>query len=219
MIEFLRGWIINIVTISIMLILFEIIVPSGKVKKIISLVAGFVLLIAVINPFLTLKNKNFDLGEAAISDSAYIDKKEIENSSKVLEETQMKQISVIYKKKLINRIEEETCKIQGITEAKAQVEINEDYSSEKYGEITKITVNVKKGEKQNDNNKVTPVVSIEKVEVNSTSKINSASDSNTDTKTLKAADPEAARIAELIKKNLNKTLEVSQDSIVVTVDQ
>lgn len=59
MLEFLRSWIINIVTISLILILFEIIVPSGKIKKIITLVSGFVLLIAVVNPFLQLKKQQF----------------------------------------------------------------------------------------------------------------------------------------------------------------
>lgn len=211
MLDFLRSWIINIVTISIILILFEIIIPSGKIKKIINLVSGFILLIAVINPFLTLKNKGFDLGEAALSDSFYIDRKEIETGRKLLEETQMKQISGVYKKKLIDRIEGETKKIEGVSEAAAYVEINEDYSSENFGEINKITVEIKKGKKQLQDSKIEPVISVKKVDINAP-----INQKDMD-KNLEAVDPEDKRLTEIVKKNLNKSLEISQENIVVKV--
>ena len=92
MLDFLKDWIINIVTISLILILFEMIIPTGKIKKIINLVSGFILLIVIINPFIELKNQNYRLSETTISDSFYIDKKEVENSSKFLKENQIKQI-------------------------------------------------------------------------------------------------------------------------------
>lgn len=211
MLDFLRSWIINIVTISIILILFEIIIPSGKIKKIINLVSGFILLIAVINPFLTLKNKGFDLSEAVLTDSFYIDKKEIETGSKLLEETQMKQISGVYKKKLIDRIEGEAKKIEGVSEATASVEINEDYSSENFGEINKITVEIKKGKKQELGSKIEPVISVKKVD------IKAPLTKKDDDKTLEAVDPEDKRLTEMVKKNLNKSLEIAQENIVVTV--
>lgn len=209
--DFLRGWIINIVTISIILILFEILVPTGKTKKIISLVSGFVLLIAVINPFLTLKDKGFDLSEASLSDSFYIDRKEIEAGSKLLEETQMKQISEVYKKKLTGRIQEEANKIEGVSESWVQVEINEDSSSEKFGEINKITIEIKKGGKQAGSTKIEPVASVKKVD------IKSPLTRRDDGLKTEAVDPEDKRLAEQIKKNLNKSLEIDQENIVVRV--
>lgn len=221
MLEFLRSWIINIVTISIILILFEIIVPSGKIKKIITLVSGFVLLIAVINPFLSLKNQGFDkLSETAMSDSFYIDRKEVETSSKLLEETQMKQITEVYKKKLAARVEEETNKIEGVTCKKAEIEINEDNKSEKFGEITKITVELKKGKSDKEAAQIEPVISVEKIDINTpfVNKIGNEKDKkNTkdNTNKLKIMAPDDKRLAELVKQSLNKTLEVSRDSIEV----
>ncbi|MDF2988170.1 MAG: hypothetical protein K0R50_3680 [Eubacterium sp.] len=231
MLEFLRSWIINIVTISIILILFEIIVPSGKIKKIITLVSGFVLLIAVVNPFLALKNKGFELSETAMSDSFYIDKKEIENSSKLLEDTQMKQISSVYKRKLTARIEEETGKIEGVTGAKAMVEINEDFTSDRFGEITKVTVELKKGKDDKGTARIEPVISVKKIDItapfinkegkskNDNLKDNNSKDNNSnDSKDkLKIADPEDKRLTELVKQSLNKSLEISRDSIEVTI--
>ncbi len=216
MLEFLRSWIVNIVTISIILILFEIIVPSGKIKKIITLVSGFVLLIAVVNPFLSLKNRGFELSETAMSDSFYIDKKEVETSSKLLEETQMKQISSVYKKKLAARIEEETRKIEGVTEANAIVEINEDFKSDRFGEITKVTVEMKKGKDAKGVASIEPVVSVEKIDITAPFKNKNGKEKDSKEK-LKVVDPEDKRLIELVKQTLNKSLEISRDSIEVSI--
>ncbi|EMS71916.1 stage III sporulation protein AF [Ruminiclostridium cellobioparum] len=213
MLEFLRSWIINIVTISLILILFEIIVPSGKIKKIITLVSGFVLLIAVVNPFLQLKNSNFDLSEAVQADSFYIDQKEVENSSKLLEETQARQIAEVYKKKLALRIEEEAGKLEGVSVTKTTVEINEDYNSEKFGEITKISVELKKTSKEKDKKTIEPVVTVEKIDINAG--LNKKKEKEKEG--LKFVDPEDKRLAELVKQNLNKSLEVNKESIEVTI--
>lgn len=211
MLEFLRSWIINIVTISIILILFEIIIPTGKIKKIINLVSGFILLIAVINPFLTLKNQDFDLGANTLADSFYIDKKELETSSKLLKDTQMKQISTVYKKKVTSRILEETNKLEGVVESKVEVVINEDHTSESFGEISKVYVEITKGKKQDERMKIEPVISVKKVDI-------SASSANSkNVKSLKVLDTESKRLTELVKENLNKTLEIQKDNIIVTV--
>lgn len=214
MLEFLRGWIINIVTISIVLILFEIIIPNSKIKKILNLVSGFVLLIAVINPFLTLKNGDFKLSDQLLTDSFYIDKKEIEAGSKVFEEKQIKQISEVYKRKLVARIEEETNKIEGVSGSKVSVEINEDYETEKFGELNKVYIELKKGEKQTDSISVNPVVSVKRVNIKASDK----KDTNVEQKP-KEIDSETKKLTELVKQNLVKSLEIHEDNIVVTVSK
>lgn len=212
MLEFLRGWIINIVTISIVLILFEIIIPNSKIKKILNLISGFVLLIAVINPFLTLRNQEFKLSDQLLIDSFYIDKKEIEAGSKVFEEKQIKQISEVYKRKLVARIEEETNKIKGVSGSKVSVEINEDYETEKFGELNKVYIELKKGEKQTDSISVNPVVSVKRVNINPLDK----KDTNVEQKP-KEIDSETKKLTELVKQNLVKSLEIHEDNIVVTI--
>lgn len=208
--EFLRSWIINIVTISIILILFEIIVPTGKIKKIINLVSGFILLIAVINPFLTLKNQDFKLTQQAVSDSVYIDKKEIEASSRVMEKKQMKQISEVYKRKLAERIKEETDKIEGVSAANVRVEINEDYESEKFGEINKVYIELKKGEKKSDSVNINSIITVKKIEIDSSTK-------NTDKQVNEELDSETGKLSELVKKSLNKTMEIAMENIIISI--
>lgn len=205
MLAFLRSWIINIVTISIILILFEIIIPTGKLKKIINLVSGFVLLIAVINPFLALKNESFKLSDQSLIHSVYIDKKEIETSSKMFENKQMEQIIEVYKSKLVSRIQEETNKLEGVQSSTVDVDINEDYT------INRVYVEIKKGKKVNGNitiNTVEPVKSVD---------IKSATIKNSPEKNEEVLDIENKKIADLVKDNLNKSLEIHKDSIVVSV--
>lgn len=212
MMDFLRGWIVNIVTISIVLVLFEIIIPSGKIKKIINLTSGFVLLIAVINPFLSLKNQSFDLGDNIVSDSLYIDKKEMETSSRYLQDKQMKQVSQVYRNKLASSIKEQTEKLDGVSESNVTVEINEDYQSDKFGEITRVTVEIKKGKKQAESVKINSVVPVKKIN------IKLPFISSKDQEKHEVQDSESKRLTELVKQNINKSLEISKDSIVVTVE-
>ncbi|WP_024831206.1 stage III sporulation protein AF [Ruminiclostridium josui] len=214
MLEFLKSWIINIVTITIILILFEIIMPSGKIKKVISLIAGFILLIAVINPFLALKNKNFDLGQNVISDSMYIDKNELEASSKLLKDKQMKQVSQVYKEKVINSIQEQALKVDGVSQAKADIEINEDYSSDKFGEITRVNLQVKRGKKKSDSVKIISVMPVEKVDI-SLPFIKGKKNN----KTVEApVDEESKKITEQLRQTINKSFEIKKDNIIVTVN-
>lgn len=225
MLDFLKDWIINIVTISLILILFEMIIPTGKTKKIINLISGFILLIVIINPFIALKNQNYNLSETTISDSFYIDKKEIENSSKFLKENQIKQITSVYKKKLIAKIQKETENLEGVEISKADVEINEDYKSDNFGEVKKVYIELKKKELQTekdlqggqeiqhikeDSINVKPVIAIKKVDVLSENKKDK-------TKSSKEISAKTNKLAELVKENINRTLEIPKDCIVVTV--
>ena len=43
MIEFIKNWVVNTVTIVMLIILIEMLIPSGKMKKIVNLVTGFIL--------------------------------------------------------------------------------------------------------------------------------------------------------------------------------
>lgn len=213
MLEFLRSWIINIVTITILLVLFEIIMPSGKIKKIIRLIAGFVMLIAVINPVLALKNKSFDLGNNVISDSMYLDKNELEASSRLLKDKQMKQVSEVYKKKVISSIQEQAEKVDGVSEAKADIEINEDYTSDRFGEITKVNLQIKRGKKQSDSVKINSVMPVKKIDITLP-----FMKGNNKKQAVPPNDNESKKLSEQVKQSINKSFEIKKDNIIVTVN-
>lgn len=135
MVPFLEEWVLNIVLAAVFMVLLEIVAPSGKTRKFVKLIAGFVLIITITRPFIRFLGKNADIGGFHIASTNYLDLKEMENSSSYLNDEQIKQVIALYRKKLISQIEYVAKDISGVSEAEADVIINEDSHSEKFGEI------------------------------------------------------------------------------------
>ena len=151
MIDFLKDWCINIVTLVIFIVLLEMLLPSGKMKKMINLVSGLILVIALINPVLGLMKKGVDLEDYQMANSNFIDKKEIMVNSEVLKEAQTRQITNVYRSKIISQLEGIAKEVKGVLDAKADVIINEDYRDENFGEVKKAYITLKLGEVEADN--------------------------------------------------------------------
>lgn len=201
MIEFLKNWVLSISTLVIFIILLEIIIPSGKIKKFVNLVSGFILIIAIINPFLSLFRSGVDLKQFQFSNSNFIDKSEIERDSKILKDNQMKQIVETFRNKIIYQIQECLSDMKEISEVKGDVIINEDYKSATFGEIKRVYVNFKIANKEST---IKSVTKIEKVKIGGDEKkennikIDNAIRNNIETK-------------------INKLLGVNKDIIVINV--
>jgi stage III sporulation protein AF len=160
MIDFIKDWVLNIVTLVIFIIIIEMLVPSGRMKKYAGLVTGFVLIIAIINPFLGLLGGKVNLTDSLSADSAFLDRAELKKNSSLLEEQQMKQIVEVYRKKIIGQLERSAMDTKGVTKAKADVIINEDYNSENFGEIKRAYLEIGV-DAQRDG--ISPAIKVEKV--------------------------------------------------------
>lgn len=204
MLDFLKGWVLNIVTLVMFIVLLEILIPSGKIKKFVNLISGFVLIIAIISPMLGLFNKGIDLKEFHMSSSNFIDRKEIEAKSRILKEQQMKQITEVYRKKLIRQLEETTKEIKGVADVQADVLIDEDYKSSSFGEIKRVYLNLKLGDKGTG---IKPVARIEKVEIGNGGKADSGN---------KEIDVE---LKKTIENKINKSFGVQSENIVISLQK
>jgi stage III sporulation protein AF len=202
MIDFLRGWVINIVTLVTFIILLEILVPSGKIKKFVNLVSGFILVIAIINPFLGVMKKGIDLKEFQITSNNIIDKKEIEESSKILKDDQMKQITEVYRKKIIAQAEEAVKQIKNISNVKADVIINEDYNSKEFGAIKRICLELEVNQKDN---KIKPVSKINKIQIG-----------KNDTENTPKKEIDSA-LESNVQDKISKLLDVDKENIVISL--
>jgi stage III sporulation protein AF len=162
MITFIKDWVLNIVTLVLFIVLIEIFVPSGRMRKYASLVTGFVLIIAIINPFLKLLGNKINLVDIQTVNSNFIDKAEIETNSKLLKDNQMKQIVEVYRKKIITQLEQSAKDTKGVVEAKADVIINEDYNSANFGEIKRAYLEINP---DTENEGIKPVANVDKVNI------------------------------------------------------
>ena len=157
MVDFIRQWIVNIVTLVLFIVLIEMLLPSGKMKKYAGLVTGTILIIAIISPLLGLFGKNFDFAALQTMSSNTLDKLQVEKDSKLLEKKQMEQIVEVYRKKIIEQLEENAKEVEGVGQVKADVIFNEDYQSKGFGEIKRayleVTPAVSKGDGSGGANK------------------------------------------------------------------
>lgn len=161
MLEFLKTWVLNIVTLAFFIILVEILVPTGKMKKAVNLVTGLILVIALINPVLGLIGRGVTLNEFRITASNYIDTKEVMVNSSVLKEKQIAQITNVYRKKVIAQLEDISKEIKGVSGAKADIIINEDYNSANFGEVKRVYLTLSMEEEE----KAKPVIKVERIKV------------------------------------------------------
>lgn len=168
MTEFIKEWIINIIVLVLFIVLVEMIIPSGKTRKYINLVTGFILIIVIVNPIIKQFKNGISLESFQLADSAQLQKMEIEHDSSLYNKEQMKQITEVYRQKVIKQLEKSAKETEGVADAKADVIINEDYNSDNFGEIKRAYINITpKGSGSSEK----PVGSVKRVRVEIVDKV------------------------------------------------
>jgi stage III sporulation protein AF len=203
--DFLRGWILNIVSIVLVLLLTGMLVPSGKTKKFVNLVSGFILIIAIITPVLSLLSKGIDIKDFQIRTASLIDKKELEDRKSLWNEKQMKQIGEIYRKKLSGHIENIALNSDGVERAEADAVINEDYESESFGEIRSVYLKIFL---RDEADMASSVEKVGKIQVGASKNSLSSEEKGN----------EEERIEKGIKEKLINTLGISEENIIIYID-
>lgn len=168
MIEFIRQWLTNIAALVLFIVLIEILLPSGKMKKYVNLATGTILIIAIICPIIDFFGKGADIEKIQITTSNMMDKMQIQNDGRLLEEEQMDQIIEVYRSKITQQMVQSVEEIDKVGHAEADVIFNEDYSSQTFGEIRRAYINISVAGGENDTDKGTDdskgVTSITKVQ-------------------------------------------------------
>ena len=141
MLDFLKEWTINIVMLVLFIVIIEMLLPRGKMKKYVNLLTGTILIIVIIEPITGLFGKNFDFAAAQTAAASNIDKREIEKAGKLLEDEQLRQTIELYRSRIIEQITLSAREVDGVKDAQADIIINEDRDSENFGEIKRIYIN------------------------------------------------------------------------------
>jgi stage III sporulation protein AF len=142
MISFVREWITEIIGLLVLIVLMEMLLPSGRTRKYANLVTGFILILAIITPPLRFFGAQTMPDKLIMLRDDQIDRTSIKMNSKMFEEEQMNQIVEVYRLKIINQLENLLKDVKGVDGAKADVIINENYSSPAFGEIKRVYLEV-----------------------------------------------------------------------------
>lgn len=154
----------GIVTLSMFIVMLELLLPAGNIKKAVNLVSGFIMIIVVINPFIGLFGKNLNLIDFQTSNSNFLDKKELSYKGKMLEEVKMRQTIEVYREKIMEQAENAARSIKGVFDVKADVLIDEDLNSESFGNIERIYLYILTG---NDELYGSSTIKIERIKIDS----------------------------------------------------
>jgi len=141
-IEFIKNWTVNIVVLVLFIVITEMLLPRGKMKKYANLMTGTILVIAIIEPVTGLFGKAFDFSYSQAVTAGSIDKREIEKASRMFGEEQIRQTIRLYRNRIIEQIEYQAREVDGVYDAKADVIINEDWNSPGFGEIRRVYIEV-----------------------------------------------------------------------------
>jgi stage III sporulation protein AF len=231
MVEFLREWAINIVTLVIFIVLLEILVPSGKMKKYINLVSGFLIMITLITPFLKFLQKDSDLKGLELSETININKMDIAEKSKLLSRSQSRQVIEVYRQKIINQLENYVKQDEEIESVNADVIVDEDSNSEKYGEIKRIYMSLNLKDKVDGNEGVKMIPKVEKIQVGPGSGIwisnahQINNNNNEEEKNMESKDVDSKNVVSKnidsklntqLKNKINELLGVEKENIIIT---
>ncbi|HOP92930.1 MAG TPA: stage III sporulation protein AF [Acetivibrio thermocellus] len=164
-------------------------------------------MIGLINPVLELFEKEIDLKEFQLAGSNYIDKKEVMINSEVLEERQIRQITNAYREKIIAQLKSVAKDIKEVKEAEADVIINEDYTSERFGEVKKVYLYLSL---EDESEQVKHILEVKRVKVDIGQSVD-----NSDNKGLEKQPDE--KIRRELEDKVIKLLNVPKENIVISL--
>ena len=193
MIEFLRNWVEQIAITIIIVSIFELILPDGKLKKYIKIILGVYVVFCIISPFVDNSLYSFDkLDEIDLSD--YVENETLAENMTVNQESMDLRLQELYIQELENNIE---AQVQEYVYNMSKCDIDADLnsSSENPG-IHSIKLELQeKGRISN----------IESVEINISNNTNIEEDQNNDQKTKE------------LKKSLAEHYEIDEDIIKISI--
>lgn len=140
--EEVKSWVLNIAAVAVLMIILELLMPEGRIRKFTQLLSGFVIMFVMINPITTLFGKGVDESWFGLRDEAFLWNSQIRNMSENLREDQSRQTLELYRKMILSDIKSRLLSFKQIKEAEVDMVLNENIESEKFGEIRKLYLNL-----------------------------------------------------------------------------
>jgi stage III sporulation protein AF len=138
----IKSWVLNIAAVAVLMIILDLLMPEGKIRKFTQLLSGFIIMFVMINPVITIFGKGVNESWAGFHDEVFIWNSQIRNISGNLQEEQLEQTLELYRKMILSDIKNRLLSHKQIKEAEVDVVLNENTKSEKFGEIRKLYLNL-----------------------------------------------------------------------------
>ena len=167
MIEFLKTWVINIVIIILFVIITDIVLPDGSIKRYVRVIIGIFVLLAIIQPFIHIKDIQYDFEKSYIETSIILDNKSFLDNKEVLGKYQKVKALEIYERNITDQITAAISCKKSISKNSigVKLDINKDHQDSRFGTLNSVQVLILKREQTGD------IEKIKKVEIGKEEKV------------------------------------------------
>jgi stage III sporulation protein AF len=146
MMEFIRGWIMNITVVIIFTMLLDMMMPNGDMKRFTKVIMGLLIILVIVKPFMVAKNWGTQFEATLSQTQAYLEDEKAEGGKNIAA-FQNSSALELYKEKLSEKVvdivkDKEELKDRNV---KVNIDIENDINKENFGSITAIQVFVDKG--------------------------------------------------------------------------
>jgi len=124
------------------MIILDLLMPEGRIRKFTQLLSGFIIMFVMINPIITLFGKGVNESWTGLQDEAFLWNRQIRNMTGNIKEEQSKQTLELYRKMVLSDIKSRLKTYDQIKDAEVDMVLNENIKSEKFGEIRKLYLNL-----------------------------------------------------------------------------
>jgi len=143
----IKEWIFNIVSISLIGVLLDIVIPNGNIKKYTRFIIGLITVVVILKPILNLFDQLPELEKYIALNVFNLDTKSIEYQQKIMTETQQNQLISLFRDNIEKHISHQVQKLTGYTNIHVQVELDDNIdenSIQDMGVIDKIYIQIDK---------------------------------------------------------------------------
>ncbi|HHW56693.1 MAG TPA: stage III sporulation protein AF [Clostridia bacterium] len=149
--EFLKNWILQVLYISILSIVLELLVPSSSLKKYAKVAIGFVIMITILNPLISFLKGGSNIEAYVFKNDYFLKNMNVDQISKEAEKQRNNLIVAEYKKRLIDQIKEKLLNLYEIDRVTIEVSLVENLEDKDFGKIKEMTILLEKSEKKKIN--------------------------------------------------------------------
>lgn len=138
--EGIKSWVVNIAAVAILMILLDLLMPEGRLRKFTQLLAGFILMFVMINPVLGLFGKGVTASFAGWADETFLLNSQVKNMTGNLQDQRNKQTLELYRSMLLSDIQNRLQSHEQVEKAEVDLVIHENGESDKYGQIRRLYI-------------------------------------------------------------------------------
>jgi len=207
MVNILRSWVLNIVTIIVFVTFLEILLPNSSIKKYIKMIVGLLIMLVILSPVLELVNGNIKIENEILKTSAQIEQKSLQANASQLESEQNKQMIAMYKKNIERDIRDRIEHENKLEVLNINLDIDENINSQTFGSIYMLHITLSMDMTLNNNKPKAQSIETVRILVGN-SAINNTAATNNDNYTIKK-----------IKANISGLYGINEENIKISINK